>query len=65
MCTVLDVNSRSWQGEIERDEITLYSAMMVELLTTKREMGDDNKNDVDMGNQGYDLPDWVGLTLYR
>ena len=39
--------------------------MMVELWTRKREMGDDDENDVDMRNQGYDLPDWVGKTSYR
>jgi hypothetical protein len=31
MYVVLDVNSASWHGEIERDDLTLCSAMMVEL----------------------------------
>jgi len=32
-------------------------------------MGDEDENDGgirgDMGNQGYNLPDWVGMTSYR
>jgi hypothetical protein len=34
---------------IERDDIILCSAMMVELWTRKREMGDDDENDVVTG----------------
>jgi len=36
---VLGVKSSSWHGEIERDDITLCSAMRVELWTRKSEMG--------------------------
>jgi len=40
--------------------------MIVELWTRKRKMADEDENDVedtsDMKNQGYDLPDWVGMT---
>jgi len=36
---VLGVNSWSCHGEIERDDLTLYSAMMVELWTRKRDGG--------------------------
>jgi len=36
---VLGVNSWSCHGEIERDDLTLCSAMMVELWTTKRDGG--------------------------
>jgi hypothetical protein len=43
---VLGVNSSSWYGEIERDDITLCSVMLVELCTRKREIGDEVKNDV-------------------
>jgi len=42
----LGVNSRSSDGEIERDDVTLCSAMMVELWTGKREMKDQDGNDV-------------------
>jgi len=44
---VLSVNSRSWHREIERDELTLCSAMMVELWMRKREMEDEDENDVE------------------
>jgi hypothetical protein len=47
MYAVLGVNSLSWHGEIERDDLTLCSAMMVELWTRKREMGDEDENDVE------------------
>ena len=36
--TVLGVNSRSWHGEIERDDLTSSSLVMVELRTRKRKM---------------------------
>jgi len=39
--TVAGVNSWSWHGEIERDNLTSCSYMMVELLTRKREMRGD------------------------
>jgi hypothetical protein len=39
MYAVLGVNSGSWHGEIERDDITLCSAMIVALWTRKRDMG--------------------------
>jgi hypothetical protein len=44
---VIGVNSRSWHGEIERDDITLCSAMMVEWWTRKGEMGDQDENNVE------------------
>jgi len=47
VCAVQGVNSRSWHGEIERDDITLCSVMMVEFWTRNREMGDENENDVE------------------
>ena len=47
----------------------MCSAMIVQLWTRKREMGDEDENNVedtsDMRNQGYNLPDWVGMTSYR
>jgi len=43
---VLGVNSWSCHGEKERDDLTLCSAMMVELWTRKREMGDEDENDI-------------------
>jgi len=39
--------------EIERDDLTLCSAMMVELWTRKREMGDEDENDVE-DTSGYE-----------
>jgi len=44
---VLTVNSWSRDRELERDDLTLGSAMMVELWTRKSEMGDDYENDVE------------------
>ena len=44
---VLGVNSSSRHGEIERDDFTLCSVMMVELWTTKREIDNDEENDVE------------------
>jgi len=44
---VLGVNSWSCHGEIERDDLTLCSAMMVEMWMRKREMGDEDENDVE------------------
>jgi hypothetical protein len=44
---------------MERDDLTLCSAMMVELWTRKREMGDENEDNVDdtsrYGKQGVQL----------
>jgi len=39
--------------EKERDDLTVYSAMIVELWTRKREMGDEDENDVEDMN-GYE-----------
>jgi hypothetical protein len=43
--------------------------MLVVLWTRKREKQIEDENNVeiraDMRNQGHDLPDWVGKTLYR
>jgi len=41
---VLGVNSPSWPGEIEREDITPYSLVMVELSTRKREIRRDGGN---------------------
>jgi len=41
---VLSVNSWSWHGEIERDDLTSCSLVMVELRTRKREMGGNRGN---------------------
>jgi hypothetical protein len=41
------VNSRSWHGEIDRDDLTLSTAMMIELWTGKREIGNDDDNDAE------------------
>jgi len=38
---VLGVNSWSWHGQIERDNLSLYSVMMLKLWTRKREIGDE------------------------
>jgi hypothetical protein len=66
---VLGVNSLSWHGGIERDDFTLCSAMIVEMWTRKREMVDEDENDVrirvNMRNQGYNLPDWIRNTSDR
>jgi len=55
--------------EIERDDLTLCSAMMVELWTRKREMGMKLRTmwriQADMRKQGYNLPDCVGKRSYR
>jgi len=50
---VLGVNSSSCHGEIERDDLTLCSAMMVELRTRKRDMGDEYENDME-DTSGYE-----------
>jgi len=49
---VLGVNSWSCHGAIERDDLTLCSAMMVEMWMRKREMGDADENDVE-DTSGY------------
>jgi hypothetical protein len=56
---VLTVNSWSSHREIDRDDLTLGSAMMVQLWTRKREMGDEDENDVE-DTRGY-LKLWVRL----
>jgi len=50
---VLSVNSWSWHEEIEREDLTLCSAMIVELWTRKGEMGDVDENDVE-ATSGYE-----------
>jgi len=50
---VLGVNSWSCHGEIERDDLTLCSAMMVELWMRKRKMGDEVENDME-DTSGYE-----------
>jgi hypothetical protein len=44
---VLGVNSGSWNGEIEKHDKTWCSVMMVKLWTRKREMGDEDDNDME------------------
>jgi len=69
---VLHVNSWSCHGEIERDDLTLCSAMMVEMWMRKRERRDEDENDVeDMSRNeksavrrawlGWDVLIWVLL----
>ena len=53
MYAVLGVNILSCHGEIERDDLTLYSAMIVELWTRKREIGDEDENVVE-DTSGYE-----------
>jgi len=66
---VLGVNSSSWHGEIETDELTLCATMMIELWTRKKEIGMMMRTiwriRADMRNPGYDLPEWVGKTSYQ
>ena len=50
---VLTVNSWSWDRELERDDLTLGSAMIVELWTRESEMGDEYENDVE-DTRGYE-----------
>jgi len=60
---ILGVNSWSRHGEIERDDLTLCSAMMVEMWMRKREMGDEDENNVEH-KSGYEKsgvrPAWLG-----
>jgi len=44
---VLGVNSWSWNAQIERDDLTSCSAMILELWMRMREMGDEDENDVE------------------
>ena len=66
---VLSVNSLSWHGEIQRDDLTLCCAMMIVLRTRMREMAMKMRMmwriRADMRNQQYDLPEWVGKIWYR
>ena len=41
------VNASSWHGEIQRDDLTLSAALIVELWIRKREMGEEDGNDMD------------------
>jgi hypothetical protein len=41
---VLGINRYSWHGKIERDDLTLYSQVMVELGKRKRKMRTDDGN---------------------
>ena len=45
----------------------MCSARMEQLWTRKREMGDEDENNVEdtIRNQGYNLPDWVKKTSYQ
>jgi len=49
----LGVNLWSWHAEIEWDDLILCSAMMVELWTRKREMGDKDADDME-DTSGYE-----------
>ena len=65
---VLGVNSSSWHGEIEMDDLTLCSVMII--VNEKQRDGGMRirmmwRIRASMRNQGYDLPDWVGKTSYR
>jgi hypothetical protein len=51
---LLSVNSCSWHGEIERDDLTWGSAMMVELWTRKSQMGDEDEYNMD-NTSGYEI----------
>ena len=53
--------SRSWNAETERDDLTCCSEMMVGLWTRKRDMEDDDENDV-LDTSGYEIS---GATLAR
>jgi len=59
----LGVNWWSWHEEIERDDLTLCSAMMAELWMRKREIGDEDENDVEdtSGNEESEVHlAWLG-----
>jgi len=57
--TVLSVNSYSRHREIERDDLSLCSAMMVEKEGWGMRMGTIWRIRLDMRSQGHDLPPWV------
>jgi len=44
---ILGANTWSWHGQIESNDLTLCSAMIVELWTRKRGMGDEDENDME------------------
>jgi len=54
------VNSWSLHVGIEWDHLTLYSAMMVELWTRKREMGDEDESNVEDNEKCGILVAWLG-----
>ena len=56
---VLSVNSGLWDGEFERDDLTLCSAMMVEKERWEMKMGMMWRIQADIRSQLYVLPDWV------
>jgi hypothetical protein len=66
---VLSVSLESWHGEIEKDDLSLCSAMLVQLCMRKRAMGDEDENDLEYLSQneksGYDMPDLIWKTWYR
>ena len=65
---VLSINSWSRHGDIQWDDLTLYSGMMVELLTRKREIGMKLRMmcriQAQIWNLGHDLSDVVVTTSY-
>ena len=69
MYAVLIVNSWSWHGEIARDDLTLCSCDDGRVMDEKERWGMKMETRwrirADRGNQGYQLPDWVGKSSYR
>jgi hypothetical protein len=51
-CTQCQLKIMTWRDR-ERDDLTVCSAMMVELCTRKREKGDEDENDVE-DTSGYE-----------
>jgi hypothetical protein len=44
---MLVLSDNSWHGEIERDNVSRCVAMMIELWMRKREMGDEDVNNME------------------
>jgi len=53
MYAIHGLNSRSWHGEIGRNEQPVYYTMMLEMWARKRDMGDEGINNLD-DMSGYD-----------
>jgi len=52
---LVGVNLWLWHGEIERDDLTLCSAMILELWMRRREKGDEDKHDVEDYEQIWEI----------